>query len=402
LFPKSLMFSGRPGFSLSSGKENRVLTFSAKINESGELVDCVVSPGIARNFVKLSYEEVDLALSGKVMERYYPFGRAPALPPTPQLPASQLDDLRTMSMLRYRIVQHRNRVGIIDSGREQAEIMEFVTPQNIESPTMRPSEFRGFPEFTYYVMKSRDTQKSARGVVAEAMKLACRTAARWCAENGVETLYRTTSPLLGDPEALEMLRGLRDDEGLVDLALMNAHATQPMAAYSLTPGAHWALAIPEGHGYTRATSPLRRFSDLMVHYQIHRRLLGAKPHFDTAYLRDYKDWLAADDRLKKRTENLHLRSWVLIALKRWMEAPRTDIPDPLVDLHAVLMRPPKYDLIEKDMRSEVRIPALGIAATLINIPYNFFKTSWEISRSVPIKVNEIRLGTRPSLMVTLR
>ncbi|KAJ7707463.1 hypothetical protein B0H17DRAFT_917772 [Mycena rosella] len=396
LFPNSLMFSGRPGFSLSQ-TENRVLTFSSKINAAGELVDSVVRPGIARNFLTMSYDQVDMAVTGKISARSFPLIPTPPLPTMPPLLDWQVADLRTMGKIRARIVQHRLRMGIIDSDNERATITKFVTPKNIESPTMGASEFRGFPEFEYFVAKVTDLERGSRGMVAEAMKIACRTAARWCAERGVQVLYRTGTPIDASFEALQKLLALRDENGYVDVAVITANVFfMPTADYSLTPGAHWSMAAAEGEGYTRATSPLRRFADLLGHYQIQRSLLGQKPYFDTAFLERYRGWVTTDDRLKKRSESLHLRSWVLTALQRSIAAPRTDMLDPLANMRAVLGKPPRSNAVLNERQSEVRIPSLGISATLLDIPEDF---EWVISSSIRVKIKEIRLGVRPQLIV---
>ncbi|KAJ6624067.1 hypothetical protein B0H10DRAFT_2008372 [Mycena sp. CBHHK59/15] len=405
LFPKSLMFSGRPGFSLATQTpqtENRVLTFSSKVNLAGEMIDFTMRAGIARNFVKMSYDEVDLVLTGSVVPRSYPFSLPPPTPTPAHLPDGQLKDLRTLHMLRNALVKYRLDRGVIDSDNEVPIIKGFKTPQNVESPTMRASHFHGFPDFTYCVSRMADEASGARSIVAEAMKLACRCASRWCAERGVDVPRRTAGPFEATPGAFEKLRSMRDENGYVDIAKLAALTTaMPSAEYSLYPGSHWSLAIPEGEGYTRATSPLRRFSDMLVHYQIHSSLLGRKPDFSTSYLEDYLQRLQADERLKKRTEKLHLRFWVLTALKRWMEAPRNDIPDPLVRLQAVLMNPPKYNTVIQDLQSEVRIPALGITASLTGFSQQM-AASWEIGKTVPVKVKDVQLGVKPTLTVAMR
>ncbi|KAJ6532068.1 hypothetical protein B0H19DRAFT_966060 [Mycena capillaripes] len=402
LFPQSLMFSGRPGFSLSAQTENRVLTFSSKINAAGELVDCVVRPGVARNFVVLSYEEVDLALSGETMPRSYPFSLPLPLPPKPPLPDRQMNDLGTLAMLQKRLMKHRFDRGIIEPENENTNIKGFVTPQNIESPTMQPSEFRGFPEFTYFVTSYRDASISARGIVSEAMKLACRTASRWCVERGVDVMRRSASPLTGTPEGLEQLRAMRTEDGFVDIASIASLATSlPVASYTLTPAAHWSICVAEGEGYTRATSPLRRYSDLVVHYQIHRSLLGEKPQFSHAKLNDYMHWLKHDDQLKKRTDALHQRFWVLVALRRWLEAPQADLPDPLANLQAIVMRGVRANSLTHTLQSEVRIPALGISANLVDISQKLVD-NWRLSDSLTVKIDEIKLGVRPTLVVRTR
>ncbi|KAF7374622.1 RNB domain-containing protein [Mycena sanguinolenta] len=400
LFPKSLMFSGRPGFTLAHQSENRVLAFSSKIDSNGDLVACVVRPGIARNFVKVTYDEVDLALTGEVMQRFYPFSVPPPPPPKREFSNRQLEDLRTLMMLRNRLAKRRLEKGIIEPNAEAAHLTNFIAPQNIDSPTMRPSEFRGFPEFSYFVTTSSDMARGSRGMVAEAMKLACRTASRWCVERGVDVIRRSASPMAGTPEQLEKLRALRDEEGFVDVALIAAGADgMPVAGYTLKPAAHWSVTVPEGEGYTRATSPLRRYSDLLIHYQIHASLLGKKLPFSRAYLYDYIKWLKHDDQLKKRTETLHQRFWVLMALKRWLEAPRADIPDPTAGLQAIIMRPYRVNTLTNELQSEVRIPSLGIAASLGNIGARE-ALHWELATSKTVKIDEIKLGVRPTLTVS--
>ncbi|KAJ7745720.1 hypothetical protein B0H16DRAFT_1422161 [Mycena metata] len=400
LFPKSLMFSGRPGFSLSNQVSNNVLTFSSKINAAGDLVESVVRPGIARNIVQLTYDDVDLVLTGKTITRFYPFSPPPPAPTSkPNFPEQHLADLRTLLMLRSRLVQNRLAKGVIEPNGETATIADYAQPQNVESPTMQPSEFRGFPEFSYWTTSIVEITSGSRGLVAEAMKIACRTASLWCVRHDVDIIRRTASPLAATPENLERLRNMRDGNGFVDVASITALASSlPLADYSVTPDSHWSLGIVDGEGYARATSPLRRFCDLIGHYQIHRALLKEKSYFSSAYLTDYIKWLKRDDVLKRRSENLHNRFWALVMLRRWLEAPRTDIPNPLENLQAIIMRLPRINTVTNTMESEVRIPALGISANLVGITVKQAR-NWRIATSMSVEIDRIRLGVRPSLTV---
>ncbi|KAJ7168495.1 hypothetical protein C8R46DRAFT_1217902 [Mycena filopes] len=402
LLPRSLMFSGRRGFSLADQVANNVLTFSSKINATGDLVESVVRAGIGRNIVQLAYDDVDLALRGETIARFYPFSLPPPPRPKPQLPERHLADLRVLSMLRDRLIKNRFAKGVIEPNSETAMLSDYKSPQNIESPTVRPSEFLGFPEFSYCTTSIDQITGGARGIVAESMKTACRTASLWCVERGVDVIRRTATSLEATPENLERLRAMRTSSGYVDVAVMAELSTGlPLANYSLTPDGHYSLGVADGEGYTRSTSPLRRFSDLVVHYQIHRALLKEKPYFSTAYLTDYIRWLKRDDQLKKRTESLHDRSWALIALRRWLEAPRTDIPDPLADLQAIVMRSVRINTIVNTVQSEVRIPVLGISATLVGITQKQIY-NWRIAGSLPVEIDQILLGVRPNLSVRNR
>ncbi|KAK7033385.1 RNB domain-containing protein [Favolaschia claudopus] len=401
LFPKSLMFSGLRGFSLTSQTEDCVLTFSSKINAEGALVESVIRPGIARNFVKLSYDEVDMVTNGKLLPRTHLFNIPPPTPATPQLPEQYSENLRTLSMLNRRVQQYRIKRGVIEANNESIRIEGFDAP-DIDSPTMQPSAFRGFPRMLFTVHNVNVEATSARGMVSECMKLACRTASRWCLERGVDVPRRGATSLQASPGALEKLQAMRDEDGYVDVASIAALAeTLPVAAYSTQPIGHWQVGAAEGEGYTRTTSPLRRYSDLLVHYQIHRALLGEKPFYTATYLNEYLRWLKHADQFKKRTETLHKRFWLLTALKRWIENPRTDIPNPLDDLHAIVMRPYRANSLTNTLQSEVRVPALGISAILGGLTPKVMG-DWRIGAALPVKIDEIKLGVRPRLQISIR
>eukprot|EP00160_Parvularia_atlantis_P016364 Unigene5163_Nuclearia_a/m.15840 Unigene5163_Nuclearia_a/g.15840 ORF Unigene5163_Nuclearia_a/g.15840 Unigene5163_Nuclearia_a/m.15840 type:complete len:157 (+) Unigene5163_Nuclearia_a:1284-1754(+) len=47
------------------------------------------------------------------------------------------------------------------------------------------------------------------------------------------------------------------------------------------PGAHWTLGLAS---YTQATSPIRRYTDVLVHYQLKAHLRGERPPFTAEQL----------------------------------------------------------------------------------------------------------------------
>ncbi|KAJ7649999.1 hypothetical protein FB45DRAFT_858921 [Roridomyces roridus] len=408
LFPSTLMFAGRPGMSLAQrterATENRVLTFSSKINADGELVDSLVRPGIARNFVKLSYDEVDLVLTGELMPRMYPFGNPATPPPKPQLSDSQINDLRTLDRIRDTLLRNRFKKGIFESDNAQAKIVNYRMPKGILSPNLsaNTTDYSGFPQYDYWVETSSAQHASSRGLVAEVMKTASRTSSRWCAERGIPVIRRVASQMVASPEALERLLAKRNEHGFVSNTDMLAAASlQAMAGYSLTPGAHWAIGASEGEGYARSTSPLRRFSDLIAHYQIHRALLGQKPHFSTEYLQEYIHKLNVRDTLRKRTEKAHLRTLAFTAIKRWMEAPSTDMPDPLLDLVATQVYPPRFNVLTGAAQADVPVPALGITVLMTELSRKSME-NWRVGESVKVRIKEIRMGVQPAMEVVAR
>jgi exoribonuclease-2 len=100
---------------------------------------------------------------------------------------------------------------------------------------------------------------ASRSIVTDAMLMAGVAAARFCQERGIPIPYAT--------------QDLPEDLGVeTDLASMYARRRRFKPTR--------LLAVPDRHAglglafYTRATSPLRRYSDLVVHQQIRAALTG--------------------------------------------------------------------------------------------------------------------------------
>jgi exoribonuclease-2 len=93
----------------------------------------------------------------------------------------------------------------------------------------------------------------SRAMVTDAMLMAGEAAARFCLANAIPIPYATQPP----PEKVEQPR---------DMAAMYAYRRRFKPSRLMgEPGPHFGLGLPV---YTRATSPLRRYSDLLVHQQI--------------------------------------------------------------------------------------------------------------------------------------
>ncbi len=100
---------------------------------------------------------------------------------------------------------------------------------------------------------------ASRAMVMDAMLMAGEAAARFCLEHGIPIPFATQAP----PE---------NGEEATDLAGMFARRRcfKP-TRLSIEPDSHAGLGLTL---YTRATSPLRRYSDLLVHQQIRAWLAG--------------------------------------------------------------------------------------------------------------------------------
>jgi exoribonuclease-2 len=139
---------------------------------------------------------------------------------------------------------------------------------------------------------------SSRDMVREAMLAAGQAAALYARQKQIPIPYTIQ-------EATPGLAPAEDMAGRFELRKKMKHSQ-----LSLLPGLHAGLGLQP---YSRATSPLRRYQDLLVHQQI-RAYLAGKP------LRDDQDALnaagtaEAGAALTSRAESLSRRHWTLVYL----------------------------------------------------------------------------------------
>lgn len=144
----------------------------------------------------------------------------------------------------------------------------------------------------------------SRALVAEMMILANSLAARFAQEQQIPIIYRVQAPPSekppdvepGDPAAFAKLRGL----------------LQP-AALSLNPARHSGLGL---EAYTQASSPLRRYTDLVIQRQIHAGLAGEPAPYAADELFKVLGTAEATEREIKRLESTVTARWALEYVSR--------------------------------------------------------------------------------------
>jgi hypothetical protein len=87
----------------------------------------------------------------------------------------------------------------------------------------------------------------------------------------------------------------------------------PAAEYSVINTGHWGLSESV---YTRMTSPLRRFTDLVPHFQIHAMLTGTPVPFSRPFLQEVSRQQTRLQKYGRRIENRTTRSVVVEWLRR--------------------------------------------------------------------------------------
>jgi hypothetical protein len=271
---------------------------------------------------------------------------------------------------------------------------------------MEPSVFNGFPELTYSVGHPIVEDSQSKSLVSEMMKLACRVASRFAVAHDVPLVRRGTGAILASTEtAYEEILAQRSPHTYVPLHTnLERIAMSPPAGFSLEPKEHHPLGIPEGEGYSRATSPLRRFDDLVVHWQLHHILLGFKaprrPPFDTDALEKYLPELSAKDQNNRTGQLRNTNFFVLMFLKRWMDDTAKGVKrpfgDPLASMTAYTISAVQ-DTFMGSFGCHLHLPELGVRAQLVGLPMGSFLP---LSTKLKVKAKRIDLGIqRPKFVV---
>ncbi|KAK8114252.1 hypothetical protein PG999_006321 [Apiospora kogelbergensis] len=253
-------------FSLDKGRP--CLTISALVNTSGDVLSRKITPGKLGSVVFITPEAVNIALgetrkdpqwsSEELVIGLWPKQVVPARPMTQpfQLSEKQKDDLTVLSKLGKAIQEKRLERGATPFYQPRAEPHVYLEPTAMESSENGFLSVTGDPAITVGFSQNQGTD-----LVENSMRLAGEVSAQWCNERGIPILYRS------QPHATQ------------NSALIHRYTREvfypPFGSrggdeISTTPGPHFTMGVDM---YTKATSPLRRYSDLIVHWQIEAAIL---------------------------------------------------------------------------------------------------------------------------------
>jgi exoribonuclease-2 len=411
MLPKSLTLSKMSlGANSCSGHHERVLTFSFKLDATGDMVEYKVQAAVVRNVITVDYDSVDRLLgSVKGYESFRPFdllGHSSNFPVT-SLNGEHINSLR---LITEAISRHRQRnlasSNYFYTALSKAKISISPKPligTSLDCPD--PYHFRGFPSLTYEVIGQQMQSSGARMIISECMKAACRVASRWSLDHDVPMLRRTSRPpvCLGDPQAVQKLLAMRDSDGHVDFyAVQKSKLFIPPVEHTLEPAMHWSMGIPDREGYIRVTSPLRRYNDLVAHWQIKHALLNPGTNtslFSPAWLEEYAPEIKKKEKDYKRAERLNVDFWSHLYIKRFMEDPHaaTGRHDPLPFLKATVSGA-RLDGTGMASSFVCHIPSLGLFGSLPALSSEVLG----VGDIVKVWVRGVELGPQPQLHLSLR
>ncbi|GKT55327.1 mitochondrial protein cyt-4 [Colletotrichum tofieldiae] len=293
--PSSLYLAGFPNkmlprdleqqFSLDPGQP--ALTFSAKVNDQGEILDYKVEPGTLQKVLHVPKNEVAAVLPG--LQPRPPSAAdtfAVGKPPAPSQPVKRIttaadlsqkdkDDLLVLDKLCTALKNRRVEKGQLPQFQSRFSSPEVSLDAVVVKgdPDVLDSSmaWQGDP----FIKFAHPHPTPADRLVERLMHTAGEVAAKWCQARNIPVPYST------QPEALRNLAELsafrrthiepltaRGEPVPVDI-LHGLFALVGTSELSAAPAPFYSVGLD---AYAKSSSPLRRFGDLVVHWQIHAAL----------------------------------------------------------------------------------------------------------------------------------
>lgn len=356
-FPMLPSWATQGYFSLDRNRPT--ITFSSRIDRTGKVLETKIQHGIIRNIVSITPSELSSLLgdhSTVETRRLVVGGKIPAVGsdrPLPNLHINQLKDLQDLYTRAQSLWTRRTEAGGINFDFSSPNVRVFESSGEAglkwDPPSLDRSRLvQGDPIIELTNSVSQGLVKSTftpKNIVQEMMMLACQTAAAWCTERQIPVMYRgTIEPPTNDTMSSEELKQLllsywnKQKEPPLELALRYTKSLGRAIAHS-APLRHNIIGVS---GYVKVTSPLRRFSDMIAHWQIEaviryeartRKMFngaeitdltrGVLP-FSQRQLQESIVTLSPRERIISETQKSSVRFWTTLAFLRafhYKEAP---------------------------------------------------------------------------------
>ena len=250
--------------SLDPGEERMAVSLLADLTDEGDVTSWRVVRSTIRSAAALSYEQVDAILQSDGPRR------------------ATIEGLHRLAGALRRKREERGAV-------------------NLDQPEMNV-KVRATGEIQVSV---RDRSSPGNQMVAELMILCNSLLARFCSENGLPAVYRSQRrPDLSD---LPDLSGV-DERAAPVMTRYNTARRMQAARVSTEPTAHDGLGVS---AYLQATSPLRRYPDLVVQRQVGGFLASGKPVYTPGEVESVAQRAEVQTREMSRIEAGRKRYWFL-------------------------------------------------------------------------------------------
>jgi hypothetical protein len=269
-------------FSLATGRP--CLTVSALLDEHGDILDVKLEHGKLGTVIHMPYTQLPKHLGIQVektsLEPMVLGGELPTRPPSKPvvLTAEQRADLLFINKFSQARVAHRIRNGGFPYAFGQPDVSVHVKSQTKGVYGLYPRRSRairvsGDPIIAVYPQPYENPfeahQQDHTALVQEMMLLAGEAFSRWCHQRDIPLAYRSMSPLPGAATYQEAydrhIKRAIDKVGHIPVGTGFRFLQNAGQGRMLThPEPHPALGL---QAYSKITSPLRRYGDMISHWQ---------------------------------------------------------------------------------------------------------------------------------------
>jgi exoribonuclease-2 len=264
------MFPERLSYDLASLNQDQwrpTMSFEVDFDADARILDWRLSRGQIRVTHRLSYAQVDEMLQS---------------PATDEL----TDLIHRLAALTQKLTDQRLACGAIIIRRPQLKI--HVKDDHI-------------------TVKALDPNSPARQLISEVMILANRLAAQHATREGVPVIFRTQDAPQGEP-------GFHGAESGYDpISVIKVLKGMRRSRLSLSPQPHAGLGLD---AYTQLTSPIRRFSDVVIQRQMAASLAGEPLPYEKEELLDVLSAAESAEREMRAIERQSINYWALEYLAR--------------------------------------------------------------------------------------
>jgi hypothetical protein len=326
-------------FSLRNGSP--ALTFSTKVNRAGDILEYTVKPAQIGKVVYLDPADVSSFCGEVKSQPQTPLELSVGTPPPPKSnkPARDMSTADALEQAQKDDILILHQLGV---ARKSQRLAKGAWPLFFPRPSVQV-QFHDVPEDAPaatdtavlppdpYITVNNKPQSEA-SLVSNAMVLAGEIAARWLADRGIPAPFRQDSKSQENYETAynfatehvypDLLKGIEATKAQTnELAVLTG-------GYQLEtrPGPYFIMGLDM---YVKVTSPLRRFGDLLAHWQIHAALAHeretGKPldassaediiPFKGKELEGTLHLLQMREKMARRVSSSE-RTWILIALVR--------------------------------------------------------------------------------------
>ncbi|PSR92088.1 hypothetical protein BD289DRAFT_406261 [Coniella lustricola] len=278
----------------SLGPDMPCLTFSAKVNLEGDMLDYKITPAKLQNLVYMTPDDANTALGIKPSEKLqritglktFSIGQPPVEKPAArkltspsELQPDEAESLHILHQISGVIHQKRLAKGAVPSYSLKPKVHASFDNTSVQRAPLGLMSCSGDP----YISIRWDDSESA--LVSSLMQLAGEVAGRWCADRKMPMPY-VVQPLAD--QNLELAKAYADQiyypylhrgEPVPDEVWTQFRHLIGDTQFSSQPGTNFLMGMD---AYIKVTSPLRRYSDLLAHWQIESALLQEKTKGATA------------------------------------------------------------------------------------------------------------------------